>query len=414
MAFARPDIGFRLFIDDKLRFSCAANAENSLLRAHILLGDDPGYLYEVRKETGLLTMHGVVGAPMVQRRDTRGMVFFVNDRLVSDKKLIIAVKTAFRSLIEVGFHPVCALKIAIAPDEVDVNVHPRKAEVRFRNDQGVVSQIISELSSFLAKTPWLSTNKEITASSGTERPLAWQNISRGPRVRFDYLLDREHITHQSTNFEKLQEFSMALPIVVEKNPLLQAHGFSSLRVIGQVCSTYLLAESEHGLVIVDQHAAHERVIYEKIRRQRTENPPILLLLPITFDLDLSSMALFEENGAQVKSLGIDAEKFGENTIIVRGLPGYIKNADVKALMLAILSDLGSYGRSVTAEEMLHHLFATLACHSAIRAGQRLNKEEIDALFVDLDGIDFGAHCPHGRPIVKSFSSNDMKKWFDRT
>ncbi|HXW52964.1 MAG TPA: DNA mismatch repair endonuclease MutL, partial [Myxococcota bacterium] len=296
MAFAHPDIGFRCFIDDKLSFSCTSESSNALARAHLLLGEDQRYLYELRTDTELLSIHGVIGAPMVQRRDTRGMVFFVNNRLVSDKKLVIAIKTAFQSLIEVGFQPVCALKIAMAPDEVDVNVHPRKAEVRFRNDKEVVSQIIGELRKALAKTPWLSSGEELRAPIGTPRPIAGQSLYlfRSGRERSGFL----------------QDLSSPPSSAAIKTPLLYAPDFSSLRAIGQISSTYLLLESEQGLVIVDQHAAHERVMYERLRDRHRVNLPTMLLLPIAIDLDLSSMALLESHASEIKALGIEAEKFG--------------------------------------------------------------------------------------------------------
>ena len=187
-----------------------------------------------------------------------------------------------------------------------------------------------------------------------------------------------------------------------KTTLLSAARFFDLRVIGQVSSTYLLLESDNGLVVIDQHAAHERVMYEKLRAQKKLMVSTPLLLPITMEIDFASMSLFEEHSQEIMSLGIEAEKFGDRTIIVRGLPDFMNNVDVKALLKDILSDLSTHGQSTTTENMAHHLFATMACHSSIRAGQRLSGQEIEALLAELDTTDFAAHCPHGRPIVKSF------------
>jgi len=414
-AFAYQNVGWRFFVDDKLVFSCLSNGDSEITRAELMFGDDArGYLYDFKKHSGLLTMSGVIGAPTFTKRDSRGLVFFVNDRLVSDKKLIMAVRTAFRSLLEVGCHPVCALKICLAPDEVDVNVHPRKAEVRFRDERQVISAIIGEVGNFLSKTPWLSAMPKKDALIGTPRPIGGQSGGRGRDVTLNYLLrSPPPATPQYTS--KTSEIkALALPIALEKNVLLRADNFSSLRAIGQVCATYLLAEGDQGLVVIDQHAAHERIMYERIRERKTKVNSSSLLIPITVSADLALMALFEEHQEDLKFIGIEAEKFGETSIVVRSLPDFVKNIDVKALMQDILSDLANYGHAERTDEMLHHLSATVACHSSIRAGQRLSQEEIAHLLAELDSVSFGAHCPHGRPIVKSITQAEMKKWFDRT
>jgi DNA mismatch repair protein MutL len=369
-------------------------------------------LFWIKKENNLFLLEGVLGAPMAQRRDTRGMIFFINNRLVADKKLIMAVKTAFRSLIEIGYHPICALKIDIAPDEIDVNIHPRKAEVRFRDERSVISNVIHELGDFLAKTPWLFASKDQknTVDILPKYDKTYENY-RGVSLATTGL----PLSKSSLSFDQKNEI---LPHVVKEDVqsrLLSSANFSSLRVVGQIASTYLLTESETALVIIDQHAAHERVMYERILKQkdhRTSTMP--LLIPITLYLDASFMSLFEEYKVEIREIGIDAEIFGENNIVIRSLPDFIREINAQAFMEAILSDLLNYGQLPTVADLFHHLCATLACHSSIRAGQILTKEEIENLLRELDGIDFSAHCPHGRPIVKSISTIEMKKWFDRS
>ena len=175
-AYSNLSVGWRFFVDDKIVFSCLPDGDTEISRAQLLLGQDhAGFLYQIEKDLGLLTVHGVIGAPMMQRRDARGLIFFINNRLVSDKKLTLAVKTAFRSLIEVGHHPVSILRISIAPDEVDVNVHPRKAEVRFRDDRQIFAEIVGGLSEFLAKTPWLSARNLVKSPLGSPQPIGGQS-----------------------------------------------------------------------------------------------------------------------------------------------------------------------------------------------------------------------------------------------
>jgi DNA mismatch repair protein MutL len=196
--------------------------------------------------------------------------------------------------------------------------------------------------------------------------------------------------------------------------LLPTKKFTDLRVIGQVNATYLLLEGEEGLVIVDQHAAHERLTFERIRslnRRLTSSP---LLIPITVELESSMMALFLDHIDELYRLGIEAEAFSENHVVIRALPDFIRKEDARALFLDVLSELSEEGRSDSLDALYDGVCATIACHGSIRAGQRLSIPEIEALLVELDSIDFGAHCPHGRPVVKSFDESEIKKWFHRT
>lgn len=406
-AFVHGDVSFRLFVDDQLTFSVLKTA-TILQRALSLFGSDcEGHLYHTSTTGDLLSIDAVVAAPMAQRRDTRGLIFFVNNRLVNDRKLLIAVKTAFQSLIEVGFYPVAALKIEIAPDEVDVNVHPRKAEVRFRNERGVISEIITGLTNFLAKTPWLSLRGDVRAPIIFQKPI-YQNPPVKTERSFDFLIRPERMPSVSNELSFKNEWANT------SKPLLLAQRFRDLRVIGQVSLTYLLFEGDDGLVIVDQHAAHERVMYEKYKKRFKETSfSTQLLIPITVELDSSSLALFADYQNDLNALGIIAELMDDRFIIVRSIPDFLHDLDVNAFIKNVLSDLAHHTRATAAEEMIHDLCASLACHSSIRAGLRLNLEEIENLMNELDGIDFSAHCPHGRPIVKSINNSEMKKWFDR-
>ena len=219
---------------------------------------------------------------MLTRRDSRGMVIFVNNRLVSDKKLAGAIKASFRTLLEVGRHPIGALSIGIAPDEVDVNVHPRKTEVRFTNERRVLSHVINLLSTFLSQTPWLaSSTSQVNFSSRPVLPSAssWpQNSSYdNPRASYDFLLAAP------SNFIEAQAATQSL---------LPTAKFSELRVIGQVHTTYLLLESHEGLVVIDQHAAHERISFERIRAAR--DPSVItktLLIPMSFEVSRADLGL---------------------------------------------------------------------------------------------------------------------------
>lgn len=390
-AFLYP-ISWKLFIDDKqvLNFS----KESTEVRAATLLGNDTlGLLYPIDKKTDVMHLSGMIAAPMAVRRDSRNIIIFVNNRLVSDKKLLMAVKTSFRTLLQVGNNPICALKINIAPEEVDVNVHPRKAEVRFREERRVIGHLISSIGEFLAQTPWLRQEEVFYKPESSPA-----NFSFSSSVR-------------PTTF-KSESYAPA-PFFIRHEPkLLAATKFSDLKPIGQLRQTYLLTEGPDGLVVVDQHAAHERIMFERILKQHHDKEQ--LLFPISVKLDFAQMAEFEDYAEEFSKVGIELEKFGSDTLVVRSLPVFSKNCDISQLVTDLISDLSVHGRAQSALKLHEHMCATMACHSSIRAGQKMSKEEIQALLLELDHIEFAAHCPHGRPIVKSFSAYELKKWFDRT
>jgi DNA mismatch repair protein MutL len=406
-AYIQPDVSFKFFNDEKLVFSSPANMSN-LARAQALLGHDTkGMLHEISAKTELINLQGALAAPMVTRRDGRGMVIFVNNRLVSDKKLVGAIKASFRTLLEVGRHPIGALSIEISPEEVDVNVHPRKTEVRFANERRVLSHIINLLGNFLSQTPWLTQTKKVDSLAfETLSAQSWpMSLSQENHMAsYDFLLSAPRVF--------IQEHEQVLP---RAQSLLPTEKFSELRVIGQVQTTYLLLQSHDGLVVIDQHAAHERISFERIRAARDVNLITkTFLIPMSFEVSRADLALALEYLQDFKKFGIDLEPFGETTLVVRAVPDFIEQENAQVLIQDILAELAEHGRADSLHQIHDQLCATIACHSSIRAGQRLGKEEIAALLLELDQIDFGAHCPHGRPVVKSFSSGEMKKWFHRT
>lgn len=404
-AFVHGDIAWKFFVDNQLIFSCSASDDAPMSRAVSLLGrDTEGNLFSFERATELIYISGVISSPLTVRKDTRNVVFFVNKRLISDKKLVVAVKTAFRSLLEVGRNPVCALNITIEPDLVDVNVHPRKAEVRFADERRVMAHVISMITEFLSTTPWLSSRANAPSST-----MYFPPPRLAPREDFDYLIN-PNLAPTSTKWE----LRMSEPKLAHHNSLLSAPRFSELTVIGQVRSTYLLTESEHGLVIIDQHAAHERIMYEKFLREKPQSDAQNLLIPIAVPLTFSELSLLEEHHAELISMGVEIEIFGKDTALIRALPRFLLQTNAERFLKDVLADLTEWGRAEVAHKLYAHLCATLACHAAIRAGQRLSHDEIVALLQELDGTDFHAHCPHGRPLVKSFSSDELKRWFDRT
>lgn len=389
-AFIEEDVSFSLYKDDKLIFSSYKNNSNSLIdKGHALLGKDYyGHLYDFNSATEAVKINGVIADPTVSRRDSRGIIIFVNKRLIIDKKIMFAIKTAFNNILQVGYQPVSVLNLTVAPDEIDINIHPRKMEIKFKNEQIIIRDLISSLSDFLKKTPWLKTSQS-------------------------YVNEYNHVTYQPFILKNNDNIPNS-PLVSAQIKLLPANNFSELKIVGQLSSTYIVLENNDAMIIIDQHAAHERIMFEKIKTYQSHTVTYPLLIPINVSLNSMEMAILKNHDSHLRELGLEIEIFGENQIIIRQVPQYLIKADMNLFLKDMIFDI-----EINAVFTSHKLFfdkicATLACHASIRAGQNLNNQEIEKLLLELDHTDFAAHCPHGRPIVKSILKSEVKKWFDRT
>jgi DNA mismatch repair protein MutL len=413
-AFVYPGVAWKFFNDEKLIFSSTNSDDPSLDRAKSLLGKDTeGLLYLFEDSTELLRVSGAICAPLLTRNDGRAINIFVNRRVVNDRKLSGAIKAAFRTLLEVGQNPICAINIDIAPEEVDVNVHPRKAEVRFVDERRVFSHIIRKLGDFLSQTPWLKAYEMSTPLPQVYRSESFGVADAQARAGMDFLMRDERPSQEV--FGSIYRRADSEPInSSEPKRLLPAKKFADLRVIGQVCRTYLLCESEEGLVLLDQHAAHERVTFEYLRSQKKRGVASSpLLIPLTVELDAHDMLLATAHLDDFLGFGMEVETFGESSLIIRALPDFMGSVDGAALIRDIISEFLLLGRATSIDKIHDQVCATLACHGSIRAGQSMSNDQIKALLIDLDKIEYAAHCPHGRPIIKSFHNSEMKKWFDR-
>ncbi len=422
-------------------------------------------LYPVTGQTDLLQLRGYVVAPIETRRDLQGIHLSVNGRPVTDRTLVQAVRAAFRTLLEVGRQPIVALDLAIDKALVDVNVHPRKAEVRFADPRRVSGHLISLLSEFLLTTPWLqhttptstfkmpaassgltlaadgsssssSSSSSSTTSSSPEPDPAAPAAAESPatladfhRLKVQQALARfssrnNGITHaggtgltsSNTEATRWAEANPMLPALASAPGRGGATSFAALRVVGQVGGTYLVLEGPEGMVVIDQHAAHERVVFERLKAtRRTGALSQPLLLPITVDLGATERAALDDDGVREELIahGIDVEGYHGKTALVRALPPGLDGRKAAAIVRDALAELADNGRTGALNDRTDAVCARLACHAAIRAGDVMAAVQVRALLDDLDRIDLGAHCPHGRPVVRSVDYGELAGWFDR-
>jgi DNA mismatch repair protein MutL len=477
MALSRPDVAVRLVVDGKTTLDLPPVTQTALEHPARLdrvvrcLGEHlRPYLYPVQGQTELLTLSGYVVAPLETRRDLAGVHLSINSRPVSDRQLVQAVRAAFRTLLEVGRQPIVALDLGIDPALVDVNVHPRKAEVRFADPRRVSGHLIALLSEFLVATPWLdrgpsalrvftlpSATSAQTRSSlpprdvgdvgdvGDAVPMDATPSAASPdgiadahreRVRAALLRFQERSRSSPSSSPPVSAAAAGMspspgsPSSAPTTPVPTLPGlasqpgrggaatFSALRVVGQVGGTYLILEGPEGMVVIDQHAAHERVVFERLRRSRQTSslqPSQPLLLPLTVPLSPSELAALDDEGVRRELLayGIDAEVFSIHTALVRALPPGLDGRKAQQILRDVLAELASAGTTATLDERTDAICARLACHAAVRAGDTLAPVQVQALLEDLDAIDLGAHCPHGRPVVRTLDYRELADWFDR-
>lgn len=435
LAFGAPDIAFRFTVDGRTIFDLPA--QDLLTRATSLLdaGEADGFL-PVDGKRGDITLSGYVCGPAVHRPTASGQYMLVNGRPVSDPLLRTAIRVAFRRLIEPGRHPVLVLSLNLPWDQVDVNVHPAKTELRFADEAAIRSLVIGSLNRALgidgghggiqaklsspsqAARIWYPPEKRQNEQfSGSSIPLTSQATS--PLVSGFSEIGRSPLTTQPGARVIAQEnptFENAIPDSVPEQhyPLGAA--------IAQIFNTYILSVTDDdGLILTDQHAAHERLTHEALRRQYLEGAISAqrLLVPDVIDLPRGRSELLLAHTATLAAVGIDIEAFGPGAIVVRSLPALLRSSAATALIQDLADELeadetGSPTETAAIESRLEAVLARMACHGSIRAGRKMTSEEMNALLRQMESTPHSGTCSHGRPTWIRLSRKDLENMFRRS
>ena len=370
------------------------------------------HLYEVQLSDPI-QVRGYVSEPTFHRTNAGGIHTFINGRWIRDKLVNHAVVSAYGNLLDRGRYPHAVLYLHVPPDEVDVNVHPTKAQVRFVHSGRIHEAIVRACRVTLASTPWVRApaavfqgGRDDARPGGTPVPL--------DRYGWARRLERPQRPPRPEPLARPEP-----PPRLDQELELEQGGpgwFRRMRAIGQVDRTYLLCEGHGALHIIDQHAAHERVGYERIKagfcdarlaRQQ-------LLLPLQLELGAAEASAVADHLEVLGRLGFDLEPFGGQTWQVTAVPALLARADVERLVRDVIAELDEVGTATQAESRLDLLFSTMACHSVVRSGDRLEPPEIRALLEAMDDVDLGANCPHGRPVVITLPFTDLARRFHRT
>lgn len=338
---------------------------------------------------------GWVGAPAVTRSHRNGLVFFVNGRWIQSRTLSFALEEAYHSLLMVGRHPVAVVHMALDPAAVDVNVHPTKAEVKFVDERAVCRAVQRAAHAALLGSPQDALPRVQFAASSWRSEQRSMELPR-PRWQADRDLGRE--TGPSGHGERAAE--------------THASGVPILRVLGQVGGTYIIAEGPEGMYLIDQHAAHERVLYEKILSQLSgqvaDKQP--LLDPLVVDLSPDELGIYERSASELAQIGFEVEPFGEGAVAVRAVPALMRNVDIADRLRLILRELAEGGAG---DSWLDSVAISTACHTSIRAGQALSLPEMRELVAELERSSQPRACGHGRPTMLHMAQADLERQFSR-
>lgn len=414
LAMARPDIGFTLDHGDRRVFQLQPGQGVAERVAQIVARElaDNGVVLDISRDAMRLT--GVAGLPTYNRGVADHQYLFVNGRPVKDRLLVGAVRGAYADMLARDRHAVLALFLELPGEDVDVNVHPAKTEVRFRDSAAVRGFVVSGLRQALSTGDRRSVQAPDGAAMGrwqVEPPAALRSIFEGR----DWSAPQSRVgeaAQGSRGPEALPqgraEVAEALEPAAEQFPLGIARG--------QVANTYIVAESADGLVLVDQHAAHERIVLERLRAAGAGDAVAAsqaLLMPDVVDLDEPSCDRLEAQIDHFATLGLAMERFGPAAMLVRALPAALKTADPNLLLRDLADDLASHGEALLLGEKIEHVLATMACHGSVRAGRTLSIAEMNALLREMERTPRSGQCNHGRPTWVKLSMADVEKLFGR-
>lgn len=448
LALSRPTVRFTFINDGRTVFRLLDGTLQE--RVSALLGrGTAGELYPVDAEEDGVSVTGLIARPECSRSAASSVFTYINGRFIRDKVVNHAILQAYRNFLERGRYPVTALFIEVPPSEVDVNVHPTKHEVRFREQGKVHDHILRAVEGVLSATPWLK-QAQSARPAAASRPAPFTPLIAPPApppavaaeaapspppapVSVQEPLPSVSWAAVASVREALERYAPAATAVSNPAPFSfprstpaaaaeeergetpEAGYFGSLAVIGQFNAAYILCQEGSDLIIIDQHAAHERVAFESLKAEFAAGAVESqgLLFPETLDLSFSDAALIREHGEELSRLGFELEPFGGTTWLLKSVPRIAAGGDPVRLIRDMLEELAGIGKSRSFSDLVEEVLSRIACHSVVRGKSRLSPVEIAELFRRMDQTPFSSNCPHGRPVSQRLTLSDIEKMFKR-
>tara|TARA_R100001244_G_scaffold96522_3_gene72221 strand:+ start:4338 stop:6143 length:1806 start_codon:yes stop_codon:yes gene_type:complete len=426
LAMARPDIGFTLEHQGRKAIAVQAGETGPERVAALTSRDLRANSVGVDLQREEIHLTGVAGLPTYNRGVADHQFLFVNGRPVKDRLLVGAVRGAYAEMLARDRHPVVALFIDMPPELVDVNVHPAKTEVRFREPAMIRGMIVSGLRKALDEGGFRAVQRPAESALGR-----WQSepVAPDPQTSIFTAQGRAAVAQQPypsatvgddrsafTGLDTREELAPLMGRAEEASAPVPEAGRYPLGIArGQVAKTYIVAEAEDGLVIVDQHAAHERLVLERMRKA-VEGGSVAsqaLLMAEVVELDENACDRLEARIGELSEFGLELERFGATAMLVRATPAMLGSGDVRELVTDLADELGAYDQALSLKERVDHVASTMACHGSVRAGRVLSVAEMNALLREMEVTPHSGQCNHGRPTWVKLALDDVEKLFGR-
>lgn len=442
MALSRFDVAFKLQHNGRIIFHLPAVARDDARRLKMVCGDNVPdnsvYFTEQRED---MRLSGWAGLPSFSRSQADMQYFFLNGRLIRDKTIIHAVRLGYQDVLFHGRHPIYVLYLEMDPAAVDVNVHPTKHEVRFRESRSVHSFVFRSLQRVLGASAGEVGSLQVGAESGAATPklvnpnqdqqmnvqsnIAYStptDIARPTAYQSAERLSAAQVREQINAYTEVAEAAfraeprLSNPTAI---PIEESHESDQIPPLGfalaQLKGIYILSENQDGLVLVDMHAAHERITYERLKEAMDDAliSQQSLLVPVTITVSETEMLAWSEQQDLFQQLGLAVEQLDEQVLVVRSVPELLANADVSQLVRDVLSDLVANDYSTRIEETLHEILSSMACHGSVRANRLLSIAEMNSLLRDMEHTERSGQCNHGRPTWVQMSLSQLDGWFKR-
>lgn len=434
MALSRFDVAFKLQHNGRVVLHLPGVASDDSRRLKMVCGDNvpENSLYFDEQREGL-RLSGWTGLPSFSRSQADMQYFFLNGRLIRDKTIIHAVRLGYQDVLFHGRHPIYVLYLDMDPAGVDVNVHPTKHEVRFRDSRSVHSFIFRTLQHQLSQSANESGSLQIDAEQGMAAPKPINpnaqpsaQIVQQSAIRYQESerITPQQVREQITGYQQIadaifrpdsnQSLSSNVQgqqVEVKNSDAPPPMGYA----LAQLKGIYILAENQEGLVLVDMHAAHERITYERLKSamDSTSIAQQPLLVPVTIQISETEMMVWQQEQDLFVRLGLEVEQFDEQVLVIRSVPDILINADVSQLVRDVLADLVENDHSNRIEETIHEILSSMACHGSVRANRLLSIAEMNALLRDMETTERSGQCNHGRPTWVQMSLNQLDGWFKR-
>ena len=395
-ALANPQARFQLSHEGRLLSTYPLRQDPSARLVEALGDDVAGKMFSFHGRQGELKIEGFTGQPDLNRSNSRGIYLFVNRRPVRDRLLTHAVLEGYRNLIPSNRYPVTVLFVDIPSSEVDVNVHPSKWEVKFSDSETVHRSVIRAIRAMLAETPWLKTSIQGKPEGVRE----FQGVYRAPEREASFPVSWTGSFRTEPRHEPQND---------------SPEGTPALSFLGQIQDTYLIFASPEGLLLLDQHAAHERILLEKLGKDLSGGNLSRqgLLLPEVVELPPAEAEIIEEHLADLGRMGFELEPAGGRTFWLKSTPQIFSTEDPLPILREMIREISSWQKGADLGQFFDPLLKMMACRGAIQAGRTLGGQEAHALLSDLQKCRFPSHCPHGRPTLLRITHSDLEKMFGR-